>query len=192
MYRSPALYKAQTALKSLVQDWRYQFVVVTAIVTNFLCNIVEATMNPVPEGSQAEKNFVVIDLFFIVFFTVELVMNIGAHWFFEFWEDRANWLDTGVVLISLVGLTMQGGGAFTVIRIMRVLRVVRVFKRIASVRLIVTALGAAVVPVSNAFFIMILATTIWAILGVNLFDKRSPEFFGNFGAAFFTVPAFFV
>ena len=184
---SPFLHTCQIALRKLTDTTIYQFLVIMAIISNFLCNIVEAQLNPIPEGSFREKQFMVIDLFFISFFCVELALNMGAHWFWEFWEDKANWLDTLVVLLSVIGIFTSGGSAFTVIRIMRVFRVLRVFKRLASVRLILKALASAVVPVSNAFFIMLLATTIWAILGVNLFDKRSPQFFGNFGAAFFSV-----
>ena len=165
----------------------YQAGVVLAIVANFLANIVEAQLNPIDPDSQAFRSLEILDFIFIMIFLVELVLNMIAHWFWEFWGDRANWADTFIVIISVVGLFTSGGSAFTVIRIMRVFRVLRVFKRLSSVRLILKALASAVLPVSNAFFIMILATTIWAILGVNIFSERSPEFFGNFGAAFFTV-----
>lgn len=144
-------------------------------------------MNPIVEGSQVYKNFQRVDLFFIIIFVVELVLNMTAHWFWEFWSEKANWADFFIVLVSVVGLFTTGGSAFTVIRIMRVFRVLRVGNRLASVRLIIKALAAAVVPVANAFFIMLIATSIWAILGVSMFDKRNPEHFGNFGASFFTV-----
>ena len=166
----------------------YQLAVVSAIVANFLCNITEAQMNPIHPDSEFAKNLAIVDLMFIIIFIVELALNMLAHWFWEFWSDKANWVDFFIVGISLVGLFTPGdGSAFMVIRIMRVFRVLRVFNRLNSVRLIIKALASAVIPVSNAFFIMILATTIWAILGVNLWSERSPQHFGKFSAAFFTV-----
>jgi voltage-gated sodium channel len=180
----------QERVKKVTGSKPYQFAVVLAIVGNFLCNIIEAQMNPIAEGSQVYQNFQTVDLCFIIIFSIELIFNMTAHWFWEFWSDKANWADAFIVLVSVVGLFTEGGSsAYTVIRIMRVFRVVRVSNRLASVRLIIKALGSAVVPVSNAFFIMLVATSIWAILGVSLFDKRSPEHFGNFGASFFTVVA---
>lgn len=168
----------------------YQFFVIVAIVANFMCNVAEAQLNPITPDSEMERVFTIIDLVFIYLFLAELVINMVARWFWAFWSDRANWMDFFVVAVSLVGLFVSsgaGGGAFTVLRIMRVFRVVRVFKRLASVRLIISALASSVIPVSNAFFIMILATSIWAILGVNLFSEKAPHQFGNFGAAFLTV-----
>lgn len=185
--RSKRFVQFQERVKKVTDSKPYQFAVVLAIVGNFLCNIIEAQMNPIEEGSQVYKDFHAVDLFFIIIFCVELVLNMTAHWFWEFWSEKANWADTFIVTVSVVGLFTSGSSAFTVIRIMRVFRVVRVGNRLASVRLIIKALASAVVPVSNAFFIMLIATSIWAILGVSLFDKRSPEQFGNFGASFFTV-----
>lgn len=185
----PAFSRFQQKVLSVVDSGPYQLVVIIAIVANFMANIAEAQLNPIAPDSDMEHIFNVVDLFFIYLFLVELVLNLVARWFWNFWSDRANWMDFFVVAVSLVGLfsSSGGGGAFTVLRIMRVFRVVRVFKRLASVRLIITALGTAVIPVSNAFFIMILATSIWAILGVNLYSAKVPHQFGNFGAAFLTV-----
>ena len=185
--RSRGFVQFQDRVRSVTDSKPYQFAVVLAIVGNFLCNVIESQMNPIVEGSQTYRNFQQVDLIFIIIFVVELVLNMTAHWFWGFWSDKANWADFTIVVISVVGLFTTGGSAFTVIRIMRVFRVLRVGNRLASVRLIIKALASAVVPVSNAFFIMLIATSIWAILGVGMFDTRHPEHFGNFGASFFTV-----
>jgi voltage-gated sodium channel len=66
---------------------------------------------------------------------------------------------------------------------------VRVFKRLTSLRMIVVALGASLVPVLNTFFVLVVATAVYAILGVGIFSERSNSAgtFGNFSSAFFTM-----
>eukprot|EP00960_Hanusia_phi_P022257 658794-Hanusia_phi.AAC.4 len=64
---------------------------------------------------------------------------------------------------------------------------VRVFKRLTSLRMIITALASSVIPVANVFVILLLANMVYAILGVGLFSQSSPDFFGTFSRAFFTM-----
>ncbi|EKX36484.1 hypothetical protein GUITHDRAFT_145749 [Guillardia theta CCMP2712] len=51
----------------------------------------------------------------------------------------------------------------------------------------VQALGAAVIPVSNAFLILLLVSCIYATLATHLFRDRSDLFFGNFSKSIFSV-----
>ena len=53
-------------------------------MSSFLISLVRTEMVP-EEGSEVEGIFEVIDLFFTGLFTVELVITLLAHWFFEFW-----------------------------------------------------------------------------------------------------------
>jgi hypothetical protein len=46
--------------------------------------------------------------------------------------------------------------------------VLRLFGRLKSIRHIVDALSASILPVMNAFFIMFVVLMLYAILGVNL------------------------
>ncbi len=71
---------------------------------------------------------------------------------------------------------------------MRTFRVLRLFNKMRSLRTLISALGASLVPVLNAFIIMVLIIVIYAILGVELFQDRNPEIFGSFAIAAYTVP----
>ena len=42
-------------------------------------------------------------------------------------------------------------------------------------------------PVSNTFFVLIVVTSIYAILGVSLFSALQPEHFRHFSEAFLTM-----
>ena len=70
---------------------------------------------------------------------------------------------------------------------MRAFRVMRLFGRLESLRQIIEALTSSLIPVGNALLIMLLVTSIYAILAVNFFAERSPEFFGNFSKALFSL-----
>ena len=70
---------------------------------------------------------------------------------------------------------------------MQVFRVIRLFKKLESMRIIVTSLTHAAIPVLNAFLIMLLFTCMYAVFAVTLYGEKMPEHFGRFSAAFFTV-----
>lgn len=42
-------------------------------------------------------------------------------------------------------------------------------------------------PMFNAFFLMFLVSSIYAVLSVELFGDKFPQYFGNFSASFFTM-----
>ena len=70
---------------------------------------------------------------------------------------------------------------------MRAFRVLRLFGRLESLRQIITSLTSSIIPVANAFLIMALVTSIYAILAVNFYACRQPEYFGSFSRALFTL-----
>jgi voltage-gated sodium channel len=100
-----------------------------------------------------------VDLIFTVIFTVELAINAFAHWFRPFVRDPWNHFDFCVVLLSLLAL-----GSFplpiNVLRSVRALRVIRLFGRMGALRDIISALGTAILPVLNAFLILLIVGSI--------------------------------
>ena len=63
----------------------------------------------------------------------------------------------------------------------------RLFGRLQSLRQIISSLTTSILPVLNAFLIMLLVTSIYAILGVNFFSENFPESFGTFSRALFSM-----
>lgn len=203
--------KAQT----VYANTRVQGFVAALIMGNFLCNIVEKQIDP--RSIKYTDNFFIFECFFNIAFLTELLVNMYAHWFWKFFKSSWNWFDLLVVTIgmmSMVGLTTDG--PLTLLRNLRAFRVFRLFKRIKSLNKILQALARAVPGVVNAFAVLLLVMSVYAILGVELFgtlgdsesheitfvySEGSPtvpyttprgqsygeEYFGNFAAALFTL-----
>ena len=51
------------------------------------------------EGTELFATFEQIDLAFTVVFTVELMVNMTAHWLWAFWRDGWNQFDFIVVMV---------------------------------------------------------------------------------------------
>ena len=98
-----------------------------------------------------------IDLGFTVVFTLELMLNMVAHWFHAFFYDGWNIFDLVVILVSWVAYLVAELPGFQLMRLTRVFRVIRLFKKLESMRIIITALSSSVYPVFNAFVIMLLS-----------------------------------
>ena len=62
----------------------------------------------------------------------------------------------------------------------------RLIKRITSLRLILNALLASLIPVSGALLILFLVMAVFAIIGTNTWGDREP-LLGSFSSALFTV-----
>ena len=120
-------------------------------------------------------------------FTFELLVNFASNYWHGFVGEMWNWLDTVVVIISLIAIPLDDIPGVKVLRVLRAFRIVRVFKRLTALRLIVRATALSIVPVANTFIVLLLATAVFAILGQSLFAEKSPRFFGNFMISFFTM-----
>jgi len=171
-----------------------QFTVVALIIANFLANVVEFEL--MAEDPATIKRFDDCDLAFTAIFTFEFICNFLCHLDtvpLPFFSGAWNILDLLVVIVSIVSVTGAATGqsneSIKVIRICRAFRVVRVFKRLTALRLIIVALGASVLPVINTFFVLMVATSVFAILGVGLFSERESAVgsFTHFTEAFFTM-----
>ena len=120
----------------------------------------------------------------------ELAVNLAAHWFWEFWNDNWNIFDFLIVGISVISLTPADLGSATAIRSIRLLRafrVLRLFKRLNEIRKIISALGQSIFPVANAFVILFLIMSVYAIMGVQLFQSQQKDAFGSFGLSLYTM-----
>jgi voltage-gated sodium channel len=176
----------QQRLSDLYNSHICQGLVMTLVITNFSISLAEAEIVP-DEGSSLHKTLEDVDIMFTALFAIELAVNMAAHWFWEFWSSSWNWLDFLVVIVSLGSIGTDAGPTIKVIRILRALRVMRLVKRLIALRMIVAAIASSVFPVANVFFLLMLVTIVYAILGVGLFKESSEEFFGNLSRGFFTM-----
>ena len=92
--------------------------------------------------------------------------------------------------MSIVDLSFPSIPGISLLRLARILRVLRIFNRLRSLRAIFNALIASILPVGNAFSVMALVTSVYSIVGCQLYGSADPTLFGDFTTALFTVPSF--
>ena len=74
-------------------------------------------------------------------------------------------MDAIVVLIAIAGLVKEDLPAISVLRLFRVLKMVRLFRSMTQLRIMIDALYSAILPVANAFMLLLLLSTMYAIVG---------------------------
>ncbi len=109
-----------------------------------------------------------LNIFFTFIFFLELMVNAFGHWFTPFVKDRWNILDALVVFLSLVALGPIEL-PITALRLMRAFRVVRLFGKLRELKRMLTALSSAVIPMLNAFLMMIVIAAICELFFVLRF-----------------------
>uniref|UniRef100_H9GDW1 Ion transport domain-containing protein n=1 Tax=Anolis carolinensis TaxID=28377 RepID=H9GDW1_ANOCA len=146
---------------------------------------------------------------FTIVFVIEAVLKLVAFGFRRFFKDRWNQLDLAIVLLSIMGITLEEiemNAALpinpTIIRIMRVLRIARVLKLLkmaTGMRALLDTVVQALPQVGNLGLLFMLLFFIYAALGVELFGKLDCSednpceglsrhaTFNNFGMAFLTL-----
>jgi hypothetical protein len=88
--------------------WKpFQFAVGVLLVTNFVMSGLEAQMGSdltLDDGSPSRIAVALefSDKFFLIIFTVELALNLYAHWMVDFISDSWRCFDFFVVMISLL------------------------------------------------------------------------------------------
>lgn len=203
-------FKYQRRAAELYLDLKVQMFVAGLIGGNFMCNIAEEWIDP--SGLKHSTVWEVLDYFFNVLFFVELLLNMYGFWLRQFWKSGWNVFDFVVVSIGVLGMCkVPLPGPFGLLRMMRAFRVFRLFKRVKSLNKILQSLIRAVPAHSNAFFILTLVLSIYAIVGVELFSDHAKdgyylnelgvrvdiktarglmygkEYFGNFGLSAWTM-----
>ena len=178
--------KFRLSVKTVYNSAPFQILVAVFIGINFICNAVEAEMLP-QAGDDADRILKLFDLVFVALFSVELAINMFANLFWDFFSDGWNYFDTFVVIISLVATFAQENPGLNVLRMVRAFRVFRLFRRLKSLGQIISAINQSLPAVGNAFFLVLLMTSIFAIMGVSFFRDQYPDGFDTFSVAMYTM-----
>uniref|UniRef100_A0A8C0APS8 Voltage-dependent T-type calcium channel subunit alpha-1H n=1 Tax=Buteo japonicus TaxID=224669 RepID=A0A8C0APS8_9AVES len=153
-------------------------------------NVITMSMEHYNQPKSLDEALKYCNYVFTIVFVFEAVLKLVAFGFRRFFKDRWNQLDLAIVLLSIVGITLEEiemNAALpinpTIIRIMRVLRIAR----------------GMTCSVGNLGLLFMLLFFIYAALGVELFGKldcseENPceglsrhATFTNFGMAFLTL-----
>lgn len=124
----------------------------------------------------------VLDKAILAVFVVEVAIRLYVHRL-SFFRDPWSLFDFAVVAIALVPAT----GQFAILRALRVLRVLRVLTIVPSMRRVVGALLGALPGLFSIALVLFLLYYVAAVMATNLFGAAFPEWFGNLGAALYTL-----
>ncbi|KAL0984067.1 hypothetical protein UPYG_G00136640 [Umbra pygmaea] len=169
-------------------------------------NVVTMAMEHYQQPKELDEALKICNYIFTVIFVMESVFKLVAFGFRRFFKDRWNQLDLAIVLLSIMGITLEEIEVNaslpinpTIIRIMRVLRIARVLKLLkmaVGMRALLDTVMQALPQVGNLGLLFMLLFFIFAALGVELFgdlicDELHPceglgryATFKNFGMAF--------
>ncbi|KAF5906341.1 voltage-dependent T-type calcium channel subunit alpha-1G isoform X7, partial [Clarias magur] len=169
-------------------------------------NVITMSMEHYQQPKILDEALKICNYIFTVIFVLECVFKLVAFGFRRFFKDRWNQLDLAIVLLSIMGITLEEIEVNaslpinpTIIRIMRVLRIARVLKLLkmaVGMRALLDTVIQALPQVGNLGLLFMLLFFIFAALGVELFgdlicDDLHPceglgryATFKNFGMAF--------
>ncbi|XP_025030055.1 voltage-dependent T-type calcium channel subunit alpha-1I [Python bivittatus] len=179
-------------------------------ITFVIClNVVTMSLEHYNQPVSLETALKYCNYMFTTVFVLEAVLKLVAFGLRRFFKDRWNQLDLAIVLLSVMGITLEEieiNAALpinpTIIRIMRVLRIARVLKLLkmaTGMRALLDTVVQALPQVGNLGLLFMLLFFIYAALGVELFGKlvcndENPcegmsrhATFENFGMAFLTL-----
>nr|XP_020838314.1 voltage-dependent T-type calcium channel subunit alpha-1I isoform X1 [Phascolarctos cinereus]XP_020838315.1 voltage-dependent T-type calcium channel subunit alpha-1I isoform X1 [Phascolarctos cinereus]XP_020838316.1 voltage-dependent T-type calcium channel subunit alpha-1I isoform X1 [Phascolarctos cinereus] len=179
-------------------------------ITFIIClNVVTMSLEHYNQPMSLEIALKYCNYMFTTVFVLEAMLKLVAFGLRRFFKDRWNQLDLAIVLLSVMGITLEEieiNAALpinpTIIRIMRVLRIARVLKLLkmaTGMRALLDTVVQALPQVGNLGLLFMLLFFIYAALGVELFGKLvcSDEHpcegmsrhatFENFGMAFLTL-----
>ncbi|KAL5240540.1 hypothetical protein ACI65C_007950 [Semiaphis heraclei] len=195
---------ARLLVHSVVTSKYFDLAIAAVIGLNVVTMALEFYMMP-KALTYALKIF---NYFFTAVFILECVMKMLALGLQLYVKDKWNILDIGIVILSIVGITLEELESKiipinpTIIRVMRVMRIARVLKLLKmakGIRALLDTVMQALPQVGNLGLLFFLLFFIFAALGVELFGRLecSEEHscqglgehahFGNFGMAFLTL-----
>ncbi|KAM9857055.1 voltage-dependent T-type calcium channel subunit alpha-1I [Aulostomus maculatus] len=180
------------------------------VITFIICiNVITMSLEHYGQPQSLETALKYCNYFFTSTFVIEASLKLVAFGFRRFFKDRWNQLDLAIVLLSVMGITLEEieiNASLpinpTIIRIMRVLRIARVLKLLkmaTGMRALLDTVVQALPQVGNLGLLFMLLFFIYAALGVELFGElvcnadypcegmSRHATFENFGMAFLTL-----
>ncbi|XP_042202675.1 voltage-dependent T-type calcium channel subunit alpha-1I-like, partial [Callorhinchus milii] len=151
-------------------------------ITFIICiNVITMSLEHYNQPTSLEVALKYCNYMFTTTFVVEAILKLVAFGLRRFFKDRWNQLDLAIVLLSVMGITLEEieiRAALpinpTIIRIMRVLRIARVLKLLkmaTGMRALLDTVVQALPQVGNLGLLFMLLFFIYAALGVELFGR---------------------
>lgn len=170
--------------RNRLHQWLEQRTVHNTIIAVILLNAVILGLETVPAINDPYGALLYqVDRLCLAIFVVELTLVIVAKGPARFFRDPWRTFDFIVVGIALVPAI----GAFSVLRSLRVLRVMRLASASPRMRVVVSALLAAIPGLSSIIALLGLLFYVAAVMSTKLFGANFPEWFGSISASLYTL-----
>jgi hypothetical protein len=121
--------RMQHSLRTVYEGNAAQMVVALLITSNFVINCIAFELLP-EEGTSTGKVFHDLEVAFNYLFLAELIFNLAAHWFVDFFCNGWNVFDFIVVIMSTAAMAFPMLPGLSLLRLVRVVRVVKLFKQL--------------------------------------------------------------
>jgi voltage-gated sodium channel len=123
-----------------------------------------------------------LDAIVLAIFVAEIGLKLAAHGRrpFDYFRDGWNVFDFTIVALCVLPV---GGPFAAVLRLVRTLRLLRLVAALPKLQLLVGALIKSLSSMGYVGLLLCLVFYIYAVTGVHLFGKVSPEYFGSLQAA---------
>lgn len=166
-------------IKALIESEKFQHFIVALIVLNSITIGFETS----PAVLEVTGDWLfVLDNLILGVFVVELAVKLLAYKG-RFFKDAWNIFDLSIVIIALI----PSAGPLSVLRTLRILRTLRLLKNVPKLRLIIEALLKSIPSIGWIGVLVMVIFYIFAVIGTSLYGEQFPQYFGNLGAAMFTL-----
>ncbi|XP_022840535.1 Voltage-dependent channel, four helix bundle domain, partial [Ostreococcus tauri] len=166
--------RARLAAHTVAKAKTFSFFVVGVVTANLMTALAETA-----NMSQAEINIhYYLNTTFTIIYVLEMVILLMAQGKKRYLLTYWNWLDSFVVVVSVVdiiGQSFEVGGIMAYLKLVRLLRLLKLVNAHAGLRSLFTTFIMSIPAVANVAALSALAIFAYAIMGVSLFgDKRGP------------------
>jgi hypothetical protein len=186
---------ARARTKLVYESPKFQYMVAFVIAMGFIQDVLESLLYDGQSG--AFSVFWYLEACVTLFYFGELLINVFVHsdnCFRPFYMLPQNWIDLSVVIASVISLILTSlsttpaqFGLIKMVRVVRVLNLAKYLKEFVPMYRMVKCLMRSVVPLLNAFVLLMMLTIMYAVMGTAVLGERSPQYFGNFQSSIFSL-----
>merc|ERR1719197_1517543 len=111
----------------------------------------------------------IVNLFFVIVFTVEMVLKLIGFGLRQYMNDSWNVFDGFIVVGSLVTMSFNVGALAQVGRVFRIARLLKIVKRAKGLKTLFNTMITSLPSMANITSLMFLLYFVYAIIGITLF-----------------------
>ena len=190
--------RVRTTIKSVVRAGLFENFMTLAVTVN----TITLAMDHHGISKSSEDLLQKFNLAFTIIFCVEMGLKLAGLGVRKYLNDKMNYLDGSVVLLSIVELVFLSDGssslsAFRTVRIFRtfrVLRVARLLRTLQSMQVIIGVISRSISSFVYIAMLLLLFVFIYSLLGMQIFggkfnfeDGLPRGNYDSFNSAFVTV-----